>query len=62
MQIGKTSASKLINPMTTTEILLSQQEQIDKLLKIIEDLQIHINWQKVEIKLLEQERFVRTEN
>jgi hypothetical protein len=48
--------------MTATEIILSQQEQIDKLLKIIEDLQIHINWQKVEIKLLEQERFVRTEN
>jgi hypothetical protein len=48
--------------MTNTEIITAQQQQIDELFELIEEFKLVINWQKLEIKMLESEEFVVNEN
>jgi hypothetical protein len=62
--------------MTTEELLTEQQRQIEDLIKInneafatfktlsdnFDQLTMLYNWQKIEIKMLEQKQFVKTDN
>jgi hypothetical protein len=53
---------KGVGTMTNTEIITAQQQQIDELFELIEEFKLVINWQKLEIKILESEKFVVNEN
>lgn len=53
---------KGVGAMTNTEIITAQQQQIDELFELIEEFKLVINWQKLEIKILESEKFVVNEN
>lgn len=48
--------------MTNTEIIAIQQAQIDDLFALIEEFKMLINWQKLEIEMLEDKRFVVNDN
>ena len=48
--------------MTNTEIIATQQAQIDELFALIEEFKMLINWQKLEIQMLEDKQFVRNDN
>ena len=48
--------------MTNTEIIATQQAKIDELFLLIEEFKMLINWQKLEIAMLEDKQFVRNDN
>lgn len=60
VSVGQTSREGV--DMTNAEIIATQQAQIDDLFTLIEEFKMLINWQKLEIEMLEDKQFVRNDN
>lgn len=48
--------------MTNAEIIAAQQSQIEDLFSLIEEFKMLINWQKLEIEMLEDKQFIVNDN